>query len=64
MIVLLYLSLIFKPILHGNLLSNITSTETVVFKVDIMVRLQSIKLYNIIYILGFHFNFISTLKLK
>ena len=54
----------FKPILHGNLLNNITSTGTVVLKVDIMVTLQSIKLYNIIYILGFYFNFISTLKLK
>ena len=54
----------FKPILHSDLLSNITSTETVVFKVNIMVRLQSVKLYNIVYILGFYFNFISTLKLK
>ena len=31
---------------------------------DIMVRLQSVKLYNIVYILEFYFNFISTLKLK
>ena len=54
----------FKPILHSNLLSDITSTETVILKVDIMVRTQSIKLYNIVYILGFYFNFISTLKLK
>ena len=54
----------FKPILHGDLLSDITSTETVILKVDIMVGLQSVKLYNIIYILGFYFNLISTLKLK
>ena len=54
----------FKPILHSDLLSDITGTKTVVFKVDIIVELQSVKLYNIVYILGFHFNFISTLKLK
>ena len=54
----------FKPILYGDLLSNIISIETVVFKVNIIVKLQSIKLYNIVYILKFHFNFISTLKLK
>ena len=54
----------FKPILHSDLLSDITSTGTVVLKVDIIVKLQSIKLYNVIYILRFHFNFISTLKLK
>ena len=29
----------FKPILHGNLLSNITGTGTVVLKVDIIVGL-------------------------
>ena len=28
----------FKPILHGNLLSDITSTGTIILKVDIMVR--------------------------
>ena len=44
--------------------SNITSTGTVVLKIDIIVRLQSIKLYNIIYIPKFYFNFISALKLK
>ena len=54
----------FKPILHSNLLSNITSTGTVILKVNIIVKLQSIKLYNIAYILNFHFNLISTLKLK
>ena len=54
----------FKPILHGDLLSNITGTETVILKIDIIVRLQSIKLYNIVYILRFHFNLISTLKLE
>ena len=54
----------FKPILHSNLLSNITGIGTVVLKINIIVKLQSIKLYNIVYILGFHFNFISTLKLK
>jgi hypothetical protein len=54
----------FKPILPSNLLSNITGTGTVVLKVNIIVKLQSIKLYNIIYILEFHFNLISTLKLK
>ena len=54
----------FKPILHNNLLSNITSIGTIVFKINIIVKLQSIKLYNIVYILKFHFNFISTLKLK
>ena len=54
----------FKPILHSDLLSNITGTETVVFKVDIIIRLQSVKLYNIVYILKFHFNLISALKLK
>ena len=54
----------FKPILHSNLLSNITSTGTVILKVNIIVRLQSVKLYNIVYILKFHFNFISALKLK
>ena len=54
----------FKPILHSNLLSNITGIGTVILKVDIIVRLQSIKLYNIVYILKFHFNLISALKLK
>ena len=54
----------FKPILHSNLLSNITGTGTVILKVNIIVRLQSVKLYNIVYILKFHFNLISTLKLK
>ena len=54
----------FKPILHGDLLSDITSTGTIVLKVDIIVRLQSIKFYNIAYILKFYFNFISALKLK
>ena len=54
----------FKPILHSDLLSNITSTGTVVLKVDIIVKLQSVKLYNIAYVLKFHFNLISTLKLE
>ena len=54
----------FKPILHGDLLSDITGTKTVVLKVNIMVELQSVKLYNIVYILGFYFNLISTLKLE
>ena len=54
----------FKPILHGDLLSDITSIRTIVLKVDIIVRLQSVKLYNIVYILRFYFNLISTLKLK
>ena len=54
----------FKPILYSNLLSDITGIKTIVLKVNIIIKLQSIKLYNIVYILGFHFNFISTLKLK
>ena len=54
----------FKPILHSNLLSNITSTETVIFEVDIIVKTQSVKLYNIIYILRFYFNLIFASKLK
>ena len=54
----------FKPILHGDLLSDITGTGTVVLKVNIIIRLQSIKLYNIVYILRFYFNLISALKLK
>ena len=54
----------FKPILHGNLLSDITGTGTVVLKVNIIVRLQSIKLYNIAYIPGFYFNLISALKFE
>ena len=54
----------FKPILHGDLLSDITSIKTLIFKVNIIVRLQSVKLYNIVYILKFHFNLISALKLK
>ena len=54
----------FKLILHSNLLSDIIGTGTVVLKVDIMVRLQFIKFYNIVYILGFYFNLISALKLK
>jgi hypothetical protein len=54
----------FKPILHGDLLSDITGIETIILKVDIMVRLQSVKLYNIAYIPGFHFNLISASKLK
>ena len=29
----------FKPILHSDLLSNITNTGTVVLKVDIIVKL-------------------------
>ena len=54
----------FKPILHGNLLSDIASIGTVVLKIDIIIRLQSIKLYNIAYILRFYFNLISALKLE
>ena len=54
----------FKPILHGNLLSGIAGIGTVILKVDIIVGLQSIKLYNIAYIPGFYFNFISALKFK
>jgi hypothetical protein len=54
----------FKPILHGDLLSDIAGIRTVVLKVDIMVRLQSVKLYNVVYILGFHFNLISASKLE
>ena len=54
----------FKPILHSNLLSDITGTGTIILKVNTIVKLQSIKLYNIVYILRFHFNLISTLKLK
>ena len=56
--------IIFKPILHSNLLSDITGIKTIVFKIDTIVKLQSVKLYNIIYILRFYFNLISTLKLK
>ena len=54
----------FKPILHSNLLSNITGTGTVILKVNIIIGLQSVKLYNIIYVLKFYFNLISILKLK
>ena len=54
----------FKPILHSDLLSDITGTGTVILEVDIIVGTQSIKLYNIVYIPRFHFNFISALKLK
>ena len=54
----------FKPILHSDLLSDITGTGTVILEVDIMVKIQSIKLYNIAYILEFYFNLISALKLK
>ena len=54
----------FKPILHGDLLSDITGIGTVVLKIDIIVKLQSVKLYNIVYILNFHFNLISALKFK
>ena len=54
----------FKPILYGDLLSDIAGTGTVILKVDIMVRTQSVKLYNIIYISEFYFNLISALKLE
>ena len=54
----------FKPILHGDLLNNITSIGTVILKINIMVRLQSIKLYNIAYIPKFYFNLISTSELE
>ena len=54
----------FKPILYGDLLSNITGTGTIILKVDIIIRSQSIKLYNIAYIPEFHFNFVSASKLK
>jgi hypothetical protein len=54
----------FKPILHSNLLSDITSIRTVILEVDTMVRTQSVKLYNIAYIPGFYFNLISASKLK
>ena len=50
--------------MYGNSLSNIASTGTVILKVDIIVKLQSIKLYNIVYIPKFHFNLISALKLE
>ena len=53
-----------KPILYGDLLSDITGTGTVILKVDTIVGTQSIKLYNIAYIPKFYFNLISTLKLK
>ena len=60
--------IIFKPyfkfILHGNSSSDITNIGTVILKVDIMVKTQFIKLYNIAYILGFYFNLISALKLE
>ena len=54
----------FKPILHSNLLSDIIGIGTVILKINIIIKLQSIKLYNIVYILKFYFNFISTSKLK
>ena len=54
----------FKSILYGDLSSDIISIGTVIFKIDIIVRLQSVKLYNIVYILGFYFNFVSALKLE
>ena len=54
----------FKPILHSNLLSDIIGTGTVILKVNTIIGLQSIKLYNIVYIPGFYFNLISALKLK
>ena len=54
----------FKPILYGDSSSDIASTGTVVLKVDIMVGLQSIKLYNVAYVLGFYFNLVSALKLE
>ena len=54
----------FKSILYSDLLSDITGTETVILKVDIIVGTQFIKLYNIAYIPEFHFNLISALKLK
>ena len=56
--------LCFKPILHGDLLSDIASTRTIILKVNTIVKLQSVKLYNIVYVLKFHFNLISALKLK
>ena len=54
----------FKPILHSDLLSDITGIETVIFKVDIMVKTQFIKFYNMAYIPEFYFNLISTSKLE
>jgi hypothetical protein len=54
----------FKPILHGDSSSDIAGIGTVVLKVDTMVGLQSVKLYNVAYVLGFHFNLVSALKLK
>ena len=54
----------FKPILHSNLLSNIAGIGTVIFKINIIVKTQYIKLYNIVYILNFYFYFISALKFK
>ena len=54
----------FKPILYGDLLSDIISIKTVILKVDIIVGTQSIKLYNIAYILEFYFNLVSASKLK
>ena len=54
----------FKPILHSDLLSDIINIGTVVLKVNIIIKLQSVKLYNIAYIPNFNFNFISALKLK
>jgi hypothetical protein len=54
----------FKPILYGNSLSNITGIGTIILEVNTMVKLQSVKLYNITYVPRFYFNLISTLKLK
>ena len=54
----------FKPILYGDSSSDITGTGTVILEVDIMVGTQSVKLYNIAYILRFYFNLISASKLK
>ena len=54
----------FKPILHGDSSSDIAGTGTVILEVDTMVGTQSVKLHNVAYIPGFHFNLVSASKLK
>jgi hypothetical protein len=54
----------FKPILYSDLLSDIAGIGTVILEVDTMVGMQSIKFYNMAYILGFYFNLVSASKLK
>ena len=53
-----------KSILHGDTHSLITDIGTVVLQVNTVIRTKSVKLNDIAYVSGFHFNLISVSELE